>query len=172
METAIIFAELYRHESEWKFNAVGNGLEGDLRPCAGISEFKSSGGAAAEVLSLESILRHPGRGPAWPTRQDMRKKCHPVGVGWVRGYLGLVRALKATISLPSRAEYVGLHGRLFHLRGRHALRGNKYRGDWRVAAFRSVVMIGLAMRTDVRKHRTLPTIAPSSPISRMHIGIE
>jgi hypothetical protein len=37
---------------------------------------------------------------------------------------------------------------------------------------RSVVMIGLAMRTDVRKHRTLPTIAPSSPISRMHIGIK
>jgi tellurium resistance protein TerD len=35
VETAIIFAELYRHESEWKFNAVGNGFKGGLAALCG-----------------------------------------------------------------------------------------------------------------------------------------
>lgn len=30
IETAVIFGELYRHNGEWKFNAVGNGFQGGL----------------------------------------------------------------------------------------------------------------------------------------------
>jgi tellurium resistance protein TerD len=30
VETAVIFGELYRHNGEWKFNAVGNGFQGGL----------------------------------------------------------------------------------------------------------------------------------------------
>jgi tellurium resistance protein TerD len=30
VETAVIFAELYRHGEEWKFNAVGSGFKGGL----------------------------------------------------------------------------------------------------------------------------------------------
>lgn len=33
-ETAMIFAELYRHNSEWKFRAVGQGYAGGLRALA------------------------------------------------------------------------------------------------------------------------------------------
>ena len=33
-ETAMIFAELYRHGSEWKFRAVGQGFKGGLKPLA------------------------------------------------------------------------------------------------------------------------------------------
>lgn len=30
VETAVVFAELYRHSGEWKFNAVGSGFKGGL----------------------------------------------------------------------------------------------------------------------------------------------
>ena len=30
VETALIVCELYRHQGEWKFNAVGNGFSGGL----------------------------------------------------------------------------------------------------------------------------------------------
>ena len=30
IETAIVVAELYRHNGEWKFNAIGNGFQGGL----------------------------------------------------------------------------------------------------------------------------------------------
>ena len=30
IETAIVFAELYRHNGEWKFNAIGSGFQGGL----------------------------------------------------------------------------------------------------------------------------------------------
>ena len=30
IETAIVVAELYRHNGEWKFNAIGNGFSGGL----------------------------------------------------------------------------------------------------------------------------------------------
>ena len=30
IETAIVIAELYRHNGEWKFNAVGAGYQGGL----------------------------------------------------------------------------------------------------------------------------------------------
>ena len=33
-ETAMIFAELYRHGTEWKFRAVGQGFNGGLKPLA------------------------------------------------------------------------------------------------------------------------------------------
>jgi len=33
-ETAMIFAELYRHNGEWKFRAVGQGYAGGLKPLA------------------------------------------------------------------------------------------------------------------------------------------
>jgi len=33
-ETALIFGELYRHNSEWKFKAIGQGFMGGLRPMA------------------------------------------------------------------------------------------------------------------------------------------
>lgn len=33
-ETAMVFAELYRHESEWRFNAIGQGYAGGLGPMA------------------------------------------------------------------------------------------------------------------------------------------
>jgi len=33
-ETAMIFAELYRHGTEWKFRAVGQGFKGGLKPLA------------------------------------------------------------------------------------------------------------------------------------------
>ena len=33
-ETAVIFGELYRHNSEWKFKAVGQGFSGGLAPLA------------------------------------------------------------------------------------------------------------------------------------------
>lgn len=33
-ETAMIFAELYRHNSEWKFRAVGQGYAGGLKALA------------------------------------------------------------------------------------------------------------------------------------------
>ncbi|MCR7566066.1 TerD family protein, partial [Pseudomonas aeruginosa] len=32
--TAMIFAELYRHNSEWKFRAVGQGYAGGLKALA------------------------------------------------------------------------------------------------------------------------------------------
>lgn len=31
IETAIVFAELYRHNGEWKFNAIGSGFAGGLK---------------------------------------------------------------------------------------------------------------------------------------------
>ncbi|MCH5204533.1 MAG: TerD family protein [Oscillospiraceae bacterium] len=31
IETAIVFAELYRHNGEWKFNAIGSGFGGGLK---------------------------------------------------------------------------------------------------------------------------------------------
>jgi tellurium resistance protein TerD len=34
-ETAMIFGELYRHNGEWKFRAVGQGFNGGLGPLAG-----------------------------------------------------------------------------------------------------------------------------------------
>lgn len=33
-ETAMIFGELYRHNDEWKFKAIGQGFEGGLAPLA------------------------------------------------------------------------------------------------------------------------------------------
>mgnify|MGYP002601821405 FL=1 len=30
IETAVIMAELYRHDGEWKFNAIGSGYQGGL----------------------------------------------------------------------------------------------------------------------------------------------
>lgn len=33
-ETAMIFAELYRHNGEWKFRAIGQGYAGGLKPLA------------------------------------------------------------------------------------------------------------------------------------------
>jgi tellurium resistance protein TerD len=33
-ETAMIFGEVYRHNSEWKFRAVGQGYKGGLGPLA------------------------------------------------------------------------------------------------------------------------------------------
>lgn len=35
IETAMIFGELYRHGSEWKFKAIGQGFAGGLGPLAG-----------------------------------------------------------------------------------------------------------------------------------------
>ncbi len=34
IETAMIFGELYRHNGDWKFKAVGQGFEGGLEPLA------------------------------------------------------------------------------------------------------------------------------------------
>ena len=31
IETAIVVGELYRHQGEWKFNAIGSGFKGGLR---------------------------------------------------------------------------------------------------------------------------------------------
>ncbi|WP_293266715.1 TerD family protein [Neptunomonas sp.] len=33
-ETALVFGELYRHNSEWKFKAIGQGFAGGLKPMA------------------------------------------------------------------------------------------------------------------------------------------
>jgi tellurium resistance protein TerD len=33
-QTAMVFAELYRHNSEWKFRAIGEGYSGGLKPLA------------------------------------------------------------------------------------------------------------------------------------------
>jgi tellurium resistance protein TerD len=33
-ETAMVFGELYRHNSEWKFKAIGQGFAGGLKPMA------------------------------------------------------------------------------------------------------------------------------------------
>lgn len=30
IETAVVFAELYKHGNEWKFNAIGSGYQGGL----------------------------------------------------------------------------------------------------------------------------------------------
>ena len=30
IETAIVVAEIYRHNGEWKFNAIGSGFQGGL----------------------------------------------------------------------------------------------------------------------------------------------
>ena len=35
IETAIVVAELYRHNGEWKFNAVGSGFSGGLAALCG-----------------------------------------------------------------------------------------------------------------------------------------
>lgn len=35
VETSIVFAELYRHAGEWKFNAVGSGFKGGLAALCG-----------------------------------------------------------------------------------------------------------------------------------------
>ena len=34
IETAIVVGELYRHNGEWKFNAIGSGYQGAWRRCA------------------------------------------------------------------------------------------------------------------------------------------
>ena len=34
IETALVFGELYRHNSEWKFKAIGQGFAGGLKPMA------------------------------------------------------------------------------------------------------------------------------------------
>ncbi|SIS41918.1 TerD family protein [Neptunomonas antarctica] len=34
VETALVFGELYRHNSEWKFKAIGQGFAGGLKPMA------------------------------------------------------------------------------------------------------------------------------------------
>nr|MBP6395963.1 TerD family protein [Giesbergeria sp.] len=34
VETAMIFGEIYRHNGEWKFKAVGQGFQGGLGPMA------------------------------------------------------------------------------------------------------------------------------------------
>jgi len=34
VETAMIFGEVYRHNDEWKFKAIGAGFEGGLGPLA------------------------------------------------------------------------------------------------------------------------------------------
>lgn len=34
IETALIFGELYRHNGEWKFKAIGQGFQGGLGPLA------------------------------------------------------------------------------------------------------------------------------------------
>jgi tellurium resistance protein TerD len=34
VETAMIFGEVYRHNSDWKFRAVGQGCKGGLGPLA------------------------------------------------------------------------------------------------------------------------------------------
>lgn len=34
IETAMIFGEIYRHNGEWKFKAVGQGYAGGLAPLA------------------------------------------------------------------------------------------------------------------------------------------
>lgn len=34
IETALIFGELYKHNNEWKFKAIGQGFEGGLAPLA------------------------------------------------------------------------------------------------------------------------------------------
>lgn len=34
VETALIFGEVYRHNGEWKFRAVGQGYQGGLAPLA------------------------------------------------------------------------------------------------------------------------------------------
>ena len=31
VETAIVVCELYRHNTEWKFNAIGSGFSGGLK---------------------------------------------------------------------------------------------------------------------------------------------
>jgi len=31
IETAVVVGELYRHNGEWKFNAVGSGFQGGLQ---------------------------------------------------------------------------------------------------------------------------------------------
>ena len=31
VETAVVFCELYRHNDEWKFNAIGSGFQGGLK---------------------------------------------------------------------------------------------------------------------------------------------
>jgi tellurium resistance protein TerD len=35
VETAIVVAELYRHNGEWKFNAIGSGFSGGLAALCG-----------------------------------------------------------------------------------------------------------------------------------------
>jgi tellurium resistance protein TerD len=35
IETAVVVAEIYRHEKEWKFNAIGSGFAGGLRTLCG-----------------------------------------------------------------------------------------------------------------------------------------
>ena len=35
IETAVVVAEIYRHEKEWKFNAIGSGFNGGLRTLCG-----------------------------------------------------------------------------------------------------------------------------------------
>ena len=34
VETAMIFGEIYRHNGEWKFKAIGQGYAGGLAPLA------------------------------------------------------------------------------------------------------------------------------------------
>ncbi|HEK5102585.1 TPA: TerD family protein, partial [Clostridioides difficile] len=35
IETAIVVAEIYKHNGEWKFNALGSGFEGGLAALCG-----------------------------------------------------------------------------------------------------------------------------------------
>ncbi|MFR8867792.1 MAG: TerD family protein, partial [Lachnospiraceae bacterium] len=35
IETAVVVGELYRHDGEWKFNAIGSGFQGGLAALCG-----------------------------------------------------------------------------------------------------------------------------------------
>ena len=41
IENALVFGELYRHNKEWKFNAISSGFDGGLAAYAETSEFRS-----------------------------------------------------------------------------------------------------------------------------------
>jgi tellurite resistance protein TerA len=92
-EQALIFAELYRHRSEWKVRAIGQGFKGGLRPLAEhfgirVADEPSAPSPAPPLPAAESPPAPPAS-PAPPPRPSRRSG----------GFKGFLRAVFKTFAI-------------------------------------------------------------------------
>ncbi|CAM4405031.1 stress response protein SCP2 [Paenibacillus endophyticus] len=64
-ETAVVVGELYKHQGEWKFNAIGGGFYGGLEALCTNFGLEIESGSAEAAAAVEELVRSP---------IDLRKK--------------------------------------------------------------------------------------------------